>query len=67
TDVAPARVQHLWFVDPIEKTLEVLRAQDGSWLIAQTFGDAEHDKYIRAEPFDAVEIDLSALWLPDAD
>ncbi|MEO1302770.1 MAG: Uma2 family endonuclease [Myxococcota bacterium] len=64
---AREHVHHLWFVDPIEKTLEVLRAQDGSWLIAQTFGDAEHDKHIRAEPFDAVEIDLSALWLPDAD
>jgi len=60
-------VMHLWFVDPVEKTLEVLRAHEGSWLIAQTFGDAEGDRLIRAEPFDSIDIDLSALWLSDAE
>jgi len=39
----------------------VLRRHDLGWLLVATFrGDAA----VRAEPFDAVEIDLAGLWAP---
>jgi Uma2 family endonuclease len=54
-------VQHLWFVDPIARTLEVYRLQeDGLWLRVATYCD---DAKVRAEPFDAIELELAALWI----
>ena len=53
-------VPHLWYLDPRGRSLEVLRLDGDSYRIAATFlGDVE----VRAEPFDAVAIDLSQLWL----
>lgn len=55
------RVRHLWFVDPQEDahTLEVQRwSSDGYVVTASHRGDAR----VRAEPFDAIELDLGALW-----
>jgi Uma2 family endonuclease len=57
------QVRHVWFVDPIAKTLEVLRVDGTAWLLVQTFSG---DERARAEPFDAVELELSAYWLPEA-
>ncbi len=52
-------VSHLWLVDPAERTLEVYRREGELWLLLGTHaGDAE----VRAEPFDAVALDLGALW-----
>lgn len=52
-------VGHAWLVDPGRRTLEVLRRQDARWLIVATYhGDAK----VRAEPFDAIELDLALLW-----
>lgn len=52
-------VKHVWLVDPIEQTLEVLRL-DGD---AYTLRGVHHgDARVRAEPFDAIELDLSILW-----
>jgi len=53
------RVGHYWLVDPREQTLEVYRLEGGRWLELETY---EGDARVRAEPFDAVELDLSALW-----
>lgn len=53
-------VSHLWIVDPILKTLEVYRLENGRWIVASTHGG---DEQIRAEPFDAVELDLTRWWL----
>lgn len=56
---ARAHVEHVWLVNPPHKLLEVLRRDGECWLIAATFtGDGP----VRAEPFDAIELDLSALW-----
>ncbi len=56
-------VQHLWFLDPSAKTLEVFRLDGEGYRLAATFaGDAQ----VRAEPFDAIELDLGPLWLPSA-
>ena len=53
------QVSHVWFIDPIEQTLEVLRLEAGKWvLVANFIGDAR----VRAEPFDAVELELGLLW-----
>ena len=55
------KVRHLWLLDPEERTLEVYRLEERGWLL--TSSHANQDR-ARAEPFDAVEIDLSLLWDP---
>ena len=52
-------VKHLWLVDPIARTLEVFKLENNHWSLIQTF--ANKDKF-RAEPFEAMEFDLSGLW-----
>ena len=54
-------VRHYWIVDPDAKTLEVGRLDEGSYRIVLS---ASEDDKIRAEPFDAIEIDLALLWSP---
>lgn len=56
---AHSGVSHLWLVDPLAETLDVLRLESGKWMFAGVY--AGNDK-VRAEPFQDVEIDLSALW-----
>lgn len=57
---ARAGVGHAWIVDPVNRTLEVYRREGAGWLPAGVSGG---DDKVRAEPFDAIEIDLSPLWL----
>lgn len=52
-------VAHVWLIDPVIKTLEVLRLDGASYRLVGTWRD---DATVRAEPFDAVAIDLAALW-----
>lgn len=52
-------VSHVWFVDPIAQTLEVLRLDGSSYRVAMV---ASGDARVRAEPFDAIELDLAILW-----
>ena len=60
---AEASVGHLWLLDPLEQTLEVLRLREAKWtIIAVHTGDAA----VRAEPFEANELEIRELW-PDAD
>ena len=60
TDVyARAGVAHLWFINPIARTLEVLRLTDGRWLLLAVFSN---DDRVRAEPFRDFELELAALW-----
>ena len=56
---ARAGVGHVWLVDPSARTVEIFHPDAGGWRLAQTF--AENAK-VRAEPFDAVELDLALLW-----
>jgi len=54
-------VRYVWLVDPIAKMLEVhLLDDDRRWREVRIFED---DVHVRAEPFAAVELDLSALWV----
>jgi Uma2 family endonuclease len=56
---ASAGVTHVWLVNAVQRTLEVLRRQGTQWLtLAVHHGDAR----VRAEPFDAIELDLAGLW-----
>jgi Uma2 family endonuclease len=57
-------VAYAWLVDPRLQTLEVLRLEKGRWLIA-----AQHEGAIsvRAEPFEAVELDMGRWWPPVAE
>ncbi len=54
-------VAHAWIVDPAELTLEVYRLIEGHLALISTH---EGDDLVRAEPFEAIELPLSALWLP---
>lgn len=56
---ARERVPYAWIVDPVAKTLEVLRLESGRWSILAT---AAAQTLVRAEPFDALDLDLSLLW-----
>ena len=57
---AHAGVGHLWLVDPLARTLEVYRRSAEGWLLVATHAAGEK---VKAEPFDAVELDLAALWI----
>jgi Uma2 family endonuclease len=54
-----AGVGHLWFVDPIDRTLEVFAWRDGAWSLVTALRD---DAEVKAAPFEAVGFPLSALW-----
>jgi Uma2 family endonuclease len=56
---AAAGIEHAWIVDPSLKTLEVLRRSGNAFsLVGAHFGEA----LVSAPPFDAVTIELGALW-----
>jgi Uma2 family endonuclease len=57
---AHVKIPHLWLVDPLARTLEVYRQQETSWYLVSTFLE---DAKVRAEPFDAVELELSGWWI----
>lgn len=53
------RVAHVWLIDPLEQYLEVLRLDGETYRLAGThFAKAK----VRAEPFDAIELELAVLW-----
>ncbi len=56
---AAAAVRHAWLIHPANRTLEVFRLHEGNWLIVAVHRD---DQKVRAEPFDAIELDLAVLW-----
>ena len=56
---AREKIPHAWLIDPVAKTLEVYRRADREWLRVAAHRD---DAKVRAEPFDAIELDLASLW-----
>ena len=54
-------VAHAWLVNPSSETLEVYALRDGVWTLASTHVGRT---IVRAQPFDAIELDLAALWPP---
>lgn len=54
-------VGHLWLVDPLERSVEDYRHCNEFWgRVSIHHGNTR----IRAEPFEALEIDLSPVWIP---
>jgi Uma2 family endonuclease len=56
---AAAGIAHAWLIDAAKRTLEVFRLHEGMWLVV---GAYQGNRKVRAEPFDAIELDLAAIW-----
>jgi Uma2 family endonuclease len=56
---AREKVTHVWLIDPDAQTLEVFRLDGARWLLVGTWSGTDK---VRAEPFDALELDLALLW-----
>ena len=52
-------VTHVWLVDPLARTLEVLLLDGATYRILDVLSD---DTKARVVPFDAIELDLAVLW-----
>lgn len=52
-------VGYVWLVEPLQRTLEIYRLEAGRWMLAASHSGSAR---VRAEPFDAVEIDLESWW-----
>jgi Uma2 family endonuclease len=56
---ARERVAHAWLIDPSVETLEVFRLDGDTWRMTKTWRGRVG---VRAEPFDAIELNLGSLW-----
>ena len=56
---AREHIRCAWLVNPSSQTLEVLRLEAERWTLLATH---EGEAKVRAEPFDAIELELGALW-----
>jgi Uma2 family endonuclease len=56
---ARAGVGHVWLVDPEQRTLEVLRLEEGRYT---QLAIHEGTALVRAEPFETLELSLALLW-----
>lgn len=56
---AREQVGHAWLIDPSGRTLEVVRPARHGWMLL-----AKHDgdEPVRAEPFQAIELELTRVW-----
>jgi hypothetical protein len=52
-------VRHIWLMDPEARTLEVFRLEGARYVLLVTHTGLAR---VRAEPFEALELDLSFLW-----
>lgn len=60
---AREEVKHVWLIDPLQQTLEVLRLDQSRWSILVVHGGGD---IVRAEPFESTDLDLSRLWADGA-
>ena len=56
---ARERVTHVWHLDPLAQSLQVFRLEGAAYVLV---GGWRGDVEVRAEPFDAVPLELGALW-----
>jgi Uma2 family endonuclease len=56
---ARERVEYLWLVDPIARTLEAFQLDKDRWSL---FGTWRDDARVRAQPFTELELELGGLW-----
>ncbi len=55
-------VKHMWIVDAAIRTLEIYRLENSRWTRVAVHSD---NVKVRAEPFEAAELDLSRWWIED--
>ncbi len=53
------KLGHVWLLNPVLRTLEIYRLESGRWSQLDVH---EGDRAVKAEPFDAIDLDLGALW-----
>lgn len=53
------RVEYVWLIDPIAETLEIFRHNGAQWSRGSLHTG---DVTVRAEPFDAIELELARIW-----
>jgi len=56
---AQAGVSHLWFVDPVHQTLEILALKRRAYEVVGSAGGNDRGRF---PPFDTIELDLSVFW-----
>ena len=52
-------VVHYWLVDPRVRMLQVYRLENGRYTLVDAW---EGDAKVRAEPIDAIELNLASRW-----
>ena len=57
-----AGVRHAWLVDPVARTLEAYERRGEVWVLLATLTGDERG---RVRPFEAIELRLEDLWVPD--
>jgi Uma2 family endonuclease len=57
-------ISFVWLVDPVQRTLEVLVLEGSRWILSGTYCDSQ---IVKAPPFEAVGIELEALWMPESE
>ncbi len=57
--LARERVPFVWLVDPQVRSVEVYRLEGDNYAALGTYGE---DEVVRLEPFEAIELELRALW-----
>jgi Uma2 family endonuclease len=56
------RVGHVWLIEPLNRTLEVFQNENERWVLV---GNHAGDQRVRAAPFEELELELEALWMPE--
>ncbi|MBI4957510.1 MAG: Uma2 family endonuclease [Myxococcales bacterium] len=56
------QIPHYWIIDPVEETLTVHRFTEGGYLLVLA---AERGERVRAEPFDAIDLQVGVLFGDD--
>lgn len=52
-------VRSAWLIDPGNRSIQVFRMENGSWVLAE---GGSGDDVLRAEPFAAIDLELRRLW-----
>lgn len=52
-------VRYVWQMDPLASSLDIFRLEGRNWLLVDSFVG---DESVRAEPFDAIELELALVW-----
>ena len=60
---AREEVAYAWLVDPLARNIEAFQLINGRWSLLGMYGG---DDTVRIEPFEAIELPLATLWLPEA-